>query len=247
MLTLANDCVGDRAAAADAHPTTTRPTGIVEQEFMLWSDAVNLARKAPHHADGPRRVGRGVCDVGGQSEGRFAGEAGPAADRGRSGGHAGLDPAISTATSAVDGIVFDACGQSAEYHLLKSHPGDGLASGLPSITTASGGLDDPLFPHRSARAEPGDSRDHARLAAFRAVAALHLGGACRRGNGGGFRGGALHRRPGQRRGGPRRADGPGGTGTPAWPRCFPADGELGQIQSRAAGHGLCRIQEGNPQ
>ena len=30
-------------------------------------------------------------------------------------------------TSAVDGIVFDACGNPVEYHILKNHPGDGFS------------------------------------------------------------------------------------------------------------------------
>jgi capsid protein len=31
-------------------------------------------------------------------------------------------------TSAVDGIVFDAAGNPVEYHILRSHPGDGFGS-----------------------------------------------------------------------------------------------------------------------
>jgi lambda family phage portal protein len=99
---------------------------VVEQEFMGWAEAVGLAEKlrtlrmaraqdgegflmlvANPRLDSPVKLDLRLVeadqvatpDLGGRSD----------------------------LTSAVDGIVFDGFGNPVEYHLLKSHPGDGRA------------------------------------------------------------------------------------------------------------------------
>ena len=209
--TLANDCIGT-GPRLQMLTDDDEANRVVEQEFMRWADAVGLPEKL--------RTMRMARAESGEAFAMLV--ANPQVDS-----PVKLDLRLIEAdqvatpdlnqyfygTNAVDGIVFDAYGNPTEYHVLKSHPGDTLGRLLAGLRPRAGRGDDPLFPHRPAGPEPGHSRDHAGAAAVRPVAALHAGGAGGGRDGGRFCGGAVYRRPGQRRGRSGRADGPGGTGT----------------------------------
>lgn len=120
VLTLANDVVGTgprlQMLTEDAEANTR-----IEREFMTWVRAVSLPEKLrtvrmARATDGesfavltsnPRLTTPVQLDV------RLI-----EADR------VGT-PDLPPATNAVDGIVFDAAGNPTEYHILKTHPGDG--------------------------------------------------------------------------------------------------------------------------
>jgi lambda family phage portal protein len=125
--TLANDCIGTgpRLQMLTAEDGTNRT---IEREFMRWADAVSLPEKL--------RTMRMARAESGEAFAMLV--ANPKVDS-----SVKLDlrlieadqvatPEVArwlfkVSMNATDGIVFDAHGNPVEYHLLKSHPGDGFA------------------------------------------------------------------------------------------------------------------------
>jgi lambda family phage portal protein len=124
ILTLANDVIGTgprlQMLADDDEVNST-----VEREFVRWARAVRLAEKLrtmrmARAADGEAFAllfSNGNLPHPVKLDIRLI-EADQVATP-------GLAPASG---SAVDGIVFDECGNPREYHLLKAHPGSGKAA-----------------------------------------------------------------------------------------------------------------------
>jgi lambda family phage portal protein len=127
VLTLANDCIGTgpRLQMLTAEDGTNRT---IEREFMRWADAVSLPEKL--------RTMRMARAESGEAFAMLV--ANPKIDS-----LVKLDlrlieadqvatPEVArwlfkVSMNATDGIVFDTHGNPVEYHLLKSHPGDGFA------------------------------------------------------------------------------------------------------------------------
>ena len=117
-------------------PTTPRPTALIEQEFMRWAEAIGLPEKLRTMRMARAESGEAFCML----------VANPQVDS-----PVKLDLRLieadqvatpdlarqSIGANAVDGIVFDAYGNPIEYHVLKNHPGDGVAAVLAGLTTAS--------------------------------------------------------------------------------------------------------------
>ena len=172
--TLANDCIGT-GPRLQMLTDDAEANRVVEREFMRWADSVSLAEKL--------RTMRMARAESGEAFAMLV--ANPQVDS-----PVNLDLRLVEAdqvatpflnqfpyrANAVDGIVFDAYGNPVEYHVLKSHPGDRSGRIFVGLRPRAGGVDGPLFPGRSAGAEPGHSRDHAGTAALRPTAALHPGG-----------------------------------------------------------------------
>ena len=126
VLTLANDCVGTgpRLQMLTAIAEANR---LVEQAFARWAKAVGLAGKL-------RTLRMARADSG---EVFLVLTSNPAIDS-----PVTLDLRLVEAdqvatpdraagdAKAIDGIVFDDCGNPVEYHVLKQHPGAGLSAGL---------------------------------------------------------------------------------------------------------------------
>lgn len=125
VLTLANDTIGTgpRLQMLTPEDSTNR---LVEQEFMLWSDAVNLPEKlrtmrssraesgevfamlvANAKVDSPVKLDLRLIEADQVATPDLVRQ--------------------SSGLNFVDGIEFDAAGNPAAYHVLKSHPGDSLA------------------------------------------------------------------------------------------------------------------------
>ncbi|MHB1035931.1 MAG: phage portal protein [Pirellulales bacterium] len=116
--TLANDCVGT-GPRLQLLTDDAEANRLVEQEFSLWAEAINLAERlrtmrVARAQDGevfailvanPRIESPVKLDL------RLV-EADQVAT-----------PQVAQAANAVDGIVFDAYGNPVEYHVLKNHPG----------------------------------------------------------------------------------------------------------------------------
>ena len=123
--TLANDCIGTgpRLQMLTDEADANR---VVEQEFMRWADSVSLAEKlrtmrmarsesgevfamlvANPRVDSPVKLDLRLLEADQVTTPDLIG--------------------LSRGANAVDGIVFDAYGNPAEYHVLKSHPGGGTA------------------------------------------------------------------------------------------------------------------------
>lgn len=138
VLTLANDGIGTgprlQMLTEDAEANR-----LVEQEFMGWAEAVSLAEKLRTLRMARAQDGEGFLML----------VANPKLES-----PVKLDLRLieadqvstpdverrSDLASAIDGIVFDADGNPVEYHLLKSHPGDGgakLALEYDSVPAAS--------------------------------------------------------------------------------------------------------------
>jgi lambda family phage portal protein len=123
--TLANDTVGT-GARLQMLSDDNDANRVVEQEFMMWADAVGLAEKlrtmrmaraetgevfgmlvANPKIDSPVKLDLRLIEADQVATPVFLRE------------FSGLN--------AVDGIVFDSYGNPTEYHVLKSHPGDTIA------------------------------------------------------------------------------------------------------------------------
>ena len=203
---------------------------LVEQEFMHWADAISCPKSsAPCGWRGPSRARSLPCswpipkvDSPVKLDLRLI-EADQVTTPDLLRQEADL-------LNAIDGIVFDQHGNPAEYHVLKSHPGDNIARFDARFRPHAGRLDDPLLPRGPAGPEPRHSRDHAGPAAFCPASPLHTGGLGRGGDGGRFRGGALYRCPGQRRGGTESSRWTWWNWNVAWPPCCPADGGLARFK-----------------
>jgi capsid protein len=128
VLTLANDCIGT-GARLQLLSDDAEANRVVEKESMGWAEAVGLAEKLRTLRMARAQDGEGFLML----------VANPKVD---SAVKLDLRPieADQVATpdlgqrsdlaSAVDGIVFDSDGNPVEYHLLRSHPGDGGAKVL---------------------------------------------------------------------------------------------------------------------
>jgi capsid protein len=124
VLTLANDTIGSgpRLQMLTADDESNR---IIEQEFMLWADAINLAEKL--------RTMRMARAESGEVFGLLV--ANPKIDSPvkldlrliEADQVATPDIRLNSQLTFVDGIEFDAAGNPAFYHVLKSHAGDNMA------------------------------------------------------------------------------------------------------------------------
>jgi capsid protein len=125
VLTLANDCIGTgprlQMVTEDAEANR-----VVEQEFIGWAEAVGLAEKLRTLRMARAQDGEGFLMLVANSKVDSPVKldlrlveadqvATPDVER------------RSDLGNAIDGVVFDAYGNPVEYHLLKSHPGDGGA------------------------------------------------------------------------------------------------------------------------
>lgn len=120
VLTLANDCVGTgpRLQMLTADDAANR---IVEREFMAWADAVGLPEKLRTMRMAKAQDGEAFALLGSNP----ALKSRVTLDLRLKEAEQVATPRFSPlAWGAVDGIVFDAFGNPAEYHLLRQHPGD---------------------------------------------------------------------------------------------------------------------------
>ena len=130
VLTLANDCIGT-GPRLQMLTDDAEANRLLEQEFMAWADAANLAEKLRTLRMARAQDGEGFLML----------VANPQLDS-----PVKLDLRLVEADqvttpdlqrllqdpNATDGIVFDGFGNPTEYHLLENHPGDGRGILTPS-------------------------------------------------------------------------------------------------------------------
>jgi lambda family phage portal protein len=129
VLTLANDCIGT-GPRLQMLSENTEANRVVEQEFLAWAEVVGLAEKLRTLRMARAQDGEGFLMLVANPKL----ESPVKLDLRLVEADQVATPDLTQRTevaNAIDGIVFDAYGNPVEYHLLKSHPGDGRGSIVP--------------------------------------------------------------------------------------------------------------------